>query len=124
MNVKSRREALKTSFDGFLFGSGLSFVPDENHGKSQGHLYDKNITLKMDRERDTLSKKVKGLVNKQSLDKFPTIYLSINRIYALEKQSEQKNGLYEIKEWTLWNKTAIGTKYFSKSIFPGGNLIM
>jgi hypothetical protein len=51
----------------------------------------------MDRERDTLSKKVKGLVNKQSLDKFPTIYLSINRIYALEKQSEQKNGLYGIR---------------------------
>jgi hypothetical protein len=124
MNEKSGRKAFKTSFDGFLFGNGVFFIPDENHGKSQGYLYDKNINLKMDRERDKLSKKVKGLVNKQSLDKLPTIYLSINRTYALERQSEQKNGLYGIKEWTLWNKTAIGTKYFAKSIFPGGNLIM
>lgn len=50
MNGKSRREAFKTSFDGFLFGNGMFFIPDENHGKSQGHLCNKNINIKMDRE--------------------------------------------------------------------------
>jgi hypothetical protein len=97
MNGKSRREAFKTSFDGFLFGNGMFFIPDENHGKSQGHLYDKNINLKLDWERDTLSTKVKGLDNKQSLDNLPTIYLSIDRTYALERQNEQNNGLYGIR---------------------------
>jgi hypothetical protein len=97
MNEKSGREAFKTGFDGFLFGNGMFFIPDENRGKSQGHLYDKNINLKMNRERDTLSKKVKGFVNKQSLDNIPTIYLSINRTYALERQSEQKNRLHGIR---------------------------
>lgn len=64
-----------------------------------------------------MSKKEKIFVNKKPLYNLPKFYLNIKEIYALAAQSKLKNSL-------LSDKTTIWIKYFAKSIFPGGNLIM
>jgi hypothetical protein len=95
----------------------LCFYPRRKSWKVSGSSVQQKYKHKNGPGRDTLSKKVKGFVNKQPLDNLPKVYLNDNRTHSLEEQSKPKNRPYGIIV-PLEQNTLI-------SIFClGGNLIM